>query len=201
MIRCLLWDFGDTLADERWMLTAPADAPDWVDVWSEIAGGELADAWNTGAIDGPRVYRAVATRLGISEKRVLDHVERCCHSISFFREVMDVAARSRLSQAIVTVNPDGFSQIIVPNYRLTERFAAIVTSWQEGTLDKGVMGHRALERLGGGITPSESLLIDNKEHNLRAWAAEGGRTYLFTTERQLIRDLSGPLAELAASCT
>jgi len=28
-INLILWDFGDTLADERWMLAPMIGAPDW----------------------------------------------------------------------------------------------------------------------------------------------------------------------------
>jgi hypothetical protein len=200
VLRCVLWDFGDTIADERWMLTPLTGVSDWPRAWSEVAG-ELGDPWNRGEIPGDDVYREVATRLGVEKTRVVEHVERCCRSIRFFEGVMDVARKSRLHQSIVTVNPDGFSQFVVPHYRLGDLFVPIVTSWQEHTLDKGVMGRLALERLALDISPDETILLDNKEHNLVAWEAEGGKTYLFTTEKQFLRDLDGPLAELAASCT
>lgn len=44
----LLWDFGDTLVDERWMLRAPATCPTWPTAWSEIMSTR-ADGWNVGA--------------------------------------------------------------------------------------------------------------------------------------------------------
>jgi len=32
----LLWDFGDTLVDERWMLRAPASCPGWPSARTEV---------------------------------------------------------------------------------------------------------------------------------------------------------------------
>ncbi len=46
MLKCILGDFGDTLADERWMLQPLDGVPEWAEAWTQVAGGELADAWN-----------------------------------------------------------------------------------------------------------------------------------------------------------
>jgi hypothetical protein len=198
-LECVLWDFGDTLADERWMLEAPAGVPEWPRVWSQVAGGELADAWNRGEIGEREVVAAVAARLPLSESEVVAHCHWCCSRIRFFEMPWAVARRSSLPKALVTVNPDGFSEHVVPRYRLHEVFPVIVSSWQERTLDKGDMALAALERLGGSVLPGEALLIDNKAHNLEAWRSRGGRGYLFRGEEEFRRDLRAELSELASS--
>ncbi len=196
-LKCVLWDFGDTLADERWMLEAPAAAPQLSRVWSEVAGGELADAWNRGEISDREIVAAVAARLAMTEQEVRAHSRLCCSRIRFFELPWTIARRRPLPQALVTVNPDGFSDFIVPHYRLDEVFDAIVTSWEERTLDKGEMGLTALKRLGGSVLPAEALLIDNKAHNVEAWVSRGGRGYLFRGEAEFQRDLGAELRELA----
>jgi hypothetical protein len=198
-LRCVLWDFGDTLADERWMLEAPAAAPAWPEVWSEVAGGELADAWNRGEISDGEIVAAVSARLGMAEEEVRSHTRWCCSRIRFFELPWRVARQCSLPQALVTLNPDGFSEFVVPHYRLREVFPVIVTSWEERSLDKGKLGMTALERLGGSILPREALLIDNRQDHLDAWAARGGQGYLFRGEQTFRRDLRGELRELAAA--
>ena len=198
-LRCVLWDFGDTLADERWMLEAPPGVPRWPRVWSELAGGRLADAWNRGEISDREVIAAVAAELTLSRAEVEAHARWCCSRIRFFERPWTIARRSSLPRALVTVNPEAFSQFIVPRYRLRDVFNEIVTSWEERTLDKGELGLTALARLGGTILPSDALLIDNKAHNLDAWSSRGGRGYLFEGEEKFRRDLEGELRELAAS--
>jgi hypothetical protein len=37
-VAVLLWDFGDTLVDERWMRRAPAEFPDWPNAWNKVIG-------------------------------------------------------------------------------------------------------------------------------------------------------------------
>jgi hypothetical protein len=50
-IKLILWDFGDTLADERWMLAPMAGVPDWPNLYRKrVVGGALGLHWNTGAL-------------------------------------------------------------------------------------------------------------------------------------------------------
>jgi len=196
-MQCVLWDFGDTLGNERWMLEAPAAVPRWPEVWSEVAGGERAGAWNRGELSDRDVVAAVAAHLAMTEQEVRTHSRWCCSRITFFELPWMIARRCSLPQALVTVNPDGFSDFIAPHYRLHEIFAAIVTSWEERMLDKGEMGLTALKRLGGSVLPGEALLIDNKEHNIEAWESRSGRGYLFRGEEQFQRDLRIGLRDLA----
>ena len=53
----LLWDFGDTLVDERWMRRAPAGVPAWEAAWTSVMD-DLADDWNVGAVDSATVRGA-----------------------------------------------------------------------------------------------------------------------------------------------
>jgi hypothetical protein len=198
-LACVLWDFGDTLADERWMLEAPDGCPDWPRAWSELAGGALADRWNRGEIGDRAVIAAVAERLGMPEGDVRSHVQRCCERIRFLELPWAVARASVLPCALVTVNPDGFSEYVVSRYRLREVFPVIVTSWEEHTLDKGEMCGIALDRLGLRVSPADALFVDNKAENVEAWNACGGRGYVFRGEAAFRRDLGGELRDLALS--
>jgi len=138
-LKCVLWDFGDTLAEEHWMQRSFPGVPDWPRVWSEFMSSELADSWSLGRLDTLAVVTPVATRLAVSPESVFEHMQRCCSVIRFFEAPLEVTKRSSLPQAIVTINPDGFSKLIVPQHKLDRIFRPIVTSWEERTLDKGVL--------------------------------------------------------------
>ena len=47
-IRCLLWDFGDTLCDETFIWRS---GPEWMEVYETFDDGGLGAAWNLGEID------------------------------------------------------------------------------------------------------------------------------------------------------
>ena len=194
--RCVLWDFGDTLVDQDWMLAAPEGFPDWPKAWAEVARGELEGPWNLGEVGCEDIARRVAGLLGMSLPDTMAHIQKCCSSIRIFETAMAAARRCTLPQAIVTVNPDVFTSYVSPHYKLDDLFSVIVASWQEGTVEKAALCIRALRVFEDTFEPSEALLIDNIEANVRAWEECGGRGYVFTGEAQFAADLQTVLREL-----
>jgi hypothetical protein len=183
----LLWDFGDTLVDERWMLRCPPECPEWVDAW-EATMAVLADEWNVGAVSSPAVFGELARLTGMNERDVAEHARRCCSQIQRHAHAWTVFSERRRPQAIVTVNPDLFSQLVVPALSLLELVDVIVTSWEEKTEDKTELGRIALDRLGRGATLSHALLIDNRSDIIDAWRISGGRGYWFESDQAFERD-------------
>ncbi len=197
--RCILWDFGDTLVGQDWMLTPPDAFPDWPEAWVEAARGELEEPWMLGEATCEDIANRVAQLLAMSLSDTMNHIRHCCTSIRFFDAAMEAARRCRLPQAIVTVNPDVFTNFVVPHYRLDDLFPVIVASWQEGTIDKTALCALALERFKGTFEPSEALLIDNIESNVRAWEESGGRGYVFVGDAEFAVNLKNVLPELSAA--
>jgi FMN phosphatase YigB (HAD superfamily) len=186
-VRYLLWDFGDTLVDQRWMWPSPPQAPEWSARYRTLADSELDARWNLGEITTEELALALTADLGISLDATMAHIEECCRNVKFFTHAWAAARARPRPQAIVTVNSDVFSRFVVPNYGLDSVFEQIVTSWEEGTLDKARLCERALERLGGR-DPSEALLVDNIEANVDAWRLVGGQAYLFRGDEQFACD-------------
>jgi hypothetical protein len=185
-VRCLLWDFGDTLCDE---LSLWRVSPEWMEVYRSFDDG-LGAAWSRGDLDTRGFVAELAKRMSLTEVEILAHVTRTDlfeffpYTYSFFRD-------HHLPQALVTVNPTLFSEVIVPGFAFEEVTDAIVVSGEEKTIDKGELCSRALERLDVGCGPSRALLIDNKQSNLDAWARRGGIGYLYTTDSAFRRDVAG----------
>ena len=194
--RCVLWDFGDTLVDQDWMLAPPEGVPGWAEAWAEVARGSLEDPWNLGEVSCEEVARPVAGLVGMSVPDAMAHIQHCCSSIRFFDATMEAARRCPLPQAIVTVNPDVFTRYVVSHYKLHDLFPVIVASWQEHTLEKAALCARALRLFEDTFAPSETLLIDNIGANVRDWEKCGGRGYVFVGESQFNADLQTALREL-----
>ena len=195
-LRFVLWDFGDTLVDQDWMLRAPEGFPDWPQAWVEAARGEDEDAWYLNEVSCEDIARRVSGLLGMPPAATMDHIRHCCLNVRFFDAVLKAAQDCSLAQAIVTVNPDVFTQYVVPRYRLDALFPVIVTSWQEGTVDKAALCATAVQRLGGS-EHAEALLIDNSEDAVRDWQRAGGRGYVFRSETRFVADLESSLSELS----
>ena len=185
-VRCLLWDFGDTLCHE---LSLWRVSPEWMEVYRSFDDG-LGAAWSRGDLDTRGFVAELAKRMPLTEVEILGHVTRTDlfkfspFTYSFFRD-------HPLPHALVTVNPTLFSEVIVPSFAFEEVTDAIVVSGEEKTIDKGELCSRALERLDLGCDPSQALLIDNKQSNLDAWARRGGIGYLYTTDSAFRRDVAG----------
>jgi len=188
----LLWDFGDTLVDERWMRRPPADCPDWEQAWIDSME-VLADQWNIGALRSEDVFADLALRTGMSTDAVAAHARACCTRLDFHRTAWRVARERRRPQAIVTVNPDLFTEIIVPVHGLTDIFEVVVCSASEGTASKTDLCLRAIELLDPTCKREDALLIDNRRDLVDAWRAVGGAAYWFQGDDAFSQDLSSVL--------
>jgi len=185
-VRYLLWDFGDTLVDERWMWSCPDGFANWTDSYRTLGAGDLGSRWNRGESTFEEFASQLAIDVGIGFDDACAHMQGCCNAIHFFEHAWATAQSRAVPRGIVTINPDLFTRFVVPNYELDTVFETIVTSWQEGTEDKARLCEIALERLGGS-DPAEALLIDNIEANVDAWRARGGQAYLFVGDEQFAR--------------
>ena len=183
----LLWDFGDTLVDERWMRRPPPECPDWDDVWTAVMA-EHADAWNDGSLDDAGVFAALADRAGMTAAAVEAHALACCTDLAPYPTAWRVAAERRRPQALVTVNPRLIETWIVPHYDLAPVFDVIVVSANEGTADKTALGDLALARLGYDGPRERALLVDNRRDLVDAWTATGGAGYWFRGDEQFATD-------------
>lgn len=190
-VECLLWDFGDTLCDERslWRST-----PEWMAVYRSFEDG-LGAAWSLGELDTRGFVAELARRMPLTEAEILAHLGRT-ELFEFFPFTYAFFRDRHLPQAIVTVNPSYFSEVVVPGCALDEVTDAIVVSGEEGTIDKGELCRRALQRMDIDGDPSRALLIDDKQSNLDAWAGCGGIGYLYRSDAAFRRDVAGGIDRL-----
>ena len=186
-VQCLLWDFGNTLCDETFIW---GSGPEWETVYRSFDHG-FGDAWNTGAMDTIEFARAAAEHISLSPDAIVAHMRERCRHIEFFEFTYAFYKARHLPQAIVTVNPDLWTDTIVPLHGFDATADVIVSSWEEGTLDKGTLCGLAVDRLGVGCPAASALLVDNLQPNLDAWAERGGSGYLYTTDAAFERDVAG----------
>jgi hypothetical protein len=146
-ISVLLWDFGDTLVDERWMWRAPARCATWESSWAEVMA-DLADDWNVGAVTSAIVFQALASRTGMSAEDVEEHARDCCRQIEFHPSAWRYAQKRCRPQALVTVNPDLFTGVHRPSTGPHRSFDVIIVSATERCANKVELCEEALARLG-----------------------------------------------------
>jgi FMN phosphatase YigB (HAD superfamily) len=183
----VLWDFGDTLVDERWMRRCPETCPAWESAWVSVMD-ELADRWNVGDASSSDVFEALADATSMTTAEVAAHARHCCTRLTVHRNAWKLARQRRWPQAIVTVNPDLFADLVVPAYDLARTFDVVVTSFSERTDDKVALCEIALDRLRYTGDRSQALLIDNRLDLVEAWQRSGGAGYWFESDDQFGRD-------------
>ena len=201
-IRCLLWDFGDTLCDERFIWSS---GPDWMEVYRSFDDSGVGASWSLGELNTREFAKRLSKQMNRDAASIVAHMIERCNHIRFFEKTYAFFKARHLPQAIVTVNPDLFSEVIVPLCGFDVDCEAIVTSWQEGTFDKNILNRLALERMGllddtcedGACDNANALLIDNKKSNIEAWLGIGGAGYHYTNDETFERDSTGGVEALA----
>jgi len=178
VVEALLWDFGDTLVDERWMLDAPTNCPGWPEAWADVMARHAGD-WNVGRMNERDIFRALSERTGLGVGVVEAHAAKCCESVHFHSRTWSMVTERRLPQALVTVNPDLFVERVATHYDLGRYFDVMVVSGVEGTDDKTALCDIALGRLGLKGNRSAGLLIDNRKDLIDAWMRAGGAAYWY----------------------
>jgi hypothetical protein len=177
-VRCLLWDFGDTLCDE---LSLWRVSPEWMEVYRSFDDEEgIGAAWSLGHLGTREVVAKLAERMTLTEAEISAHLSRT-DLFQFFPFTYEFFKARHLPQAIVTVNPAAFREM-AHDLGLDSVADTIVVSGEEKTIDKGVLCEIALERIPVACANEQALLIDNRQSNLEAWAARGGIGYLYTTD-------------------
>jgi FMN phosphatase YigB (HAD superfamily) len=189
MVSIALVDFGNTLADQTFFRQDCERFPTWTQHYVPLVN-HLRPDWDTGRLSSHEIAERIAARLGADPGDVHDYMRELCSTVDLYPAINRAVRRRRARggrQALVTVNPDIFTEVAA-NYALHDHFDAIVTSWQYGVPDKAELCHRALDALGGA-SPAESVLIDDLDANVEAWAAEGGTGYLFQDDETFADDV------------
>jgi FMN phosphatase YigB (HAD superfamily) len=187
-----LVDFGNTMADERFMWQNSDRFPTWTRDYGEVVG-RFADGWNCGRVGTDVIVDEVSRKLRVRPALVQDHIDELLRGVRFYPAVNNALARRRARgerQAIVTVNPDLFANIAAL-YRLDERFDAIVTSAEIGSDDKVRICRVACARLR--VDPADTVLLDNIGEHVSGWRAVGGAAYLFKDDALFTADVRGKL--------
>lgn len=185
-VRCLLWDFGDTLCNE---LSLWRISPEWMEVYRSFdEPGGIGAAWNLGELDTDEVAARLAPRMTPSESEIRAHLSRS-DLFEFFPFTYAFFRARHLPQAVVTVNPAQF-RALARDLAFDAVTDAIVVSGEEKTVDKAALCEIALQRMRIDCPSSRALLIDNKPSNIDAWAQRGGIGYRYTTDAAFQRDVA-----------
>jgi FMN phosphatase YigB (HAD superfamily) len=185
-----LIDFGNTLAEETFMRRDSESFPTWTSTWLRTMTKTRLD-WDTGRLSTDELADVIAAEVGCRAEAVRGYMSQLCRRVDFYPTINAALRRRRARggrQALVTVNPDLFEEV-VSHYSLLDSFDAVITSSSQGTHDKVELCWRALELMGVD-DPSDTVLIDNLQVNIDGWVTAGGKGYLFVEDDGFADDVA-----------
>jgi hypothetical protein len=109
-VRYLLWDFGDTLVDQRWMWPSPEGVPGWTARYAALADNQIDERWNLGEMTTEDLMVLFAAEIGSEPELLMAHCAARCLDVQFSRHAWAGARAHTSPQAIVTVNSDLFTR-------------------------------------------------------------------------------------------
>jgi FMN phosphatase YigB (HAD superfamily) len=185
----LLVDFGNTLVDETFMWKDSDAFPDWTSNWSDVMV-EFKHACDIGTVSTDNLIVEMAKRVGCTPDAASNHFDSLCREIIVYAKINAAIAHRHARgerHAMVTVNPDDLPRDIANRYGIAPNFDLIVTSAEICSDDKSEICLVACERLG--VSPTQSVLIDNISANVESWIECGGLGYVFEGDDQFAEDV------------
>ncbi len=184
-IDLVCWDFGDTLVDETFMQYAPENVPEWPHAYRRAFGADpdFADRLDLGEASLHDLIEPLADLVPMSRAEIARHLRAVFTRIEWLPGMRELVSEleGQVLQAVVTVNPHEFAAMAVA-CGLDQLVDVIVTSADAVSLSKPVMARRARHLLGLSPDLSTTLLVDNKEHNVDEFFAEGGLAIHYTPD-------------------
>jgi len=193
-IRCVVFDYGDTLSSDHYF---KALGPDF----DALVGREIfedntpewCDLWIRGELTAEMVADHLAGLSGLSSTWILEGLVAGCARLTLHPVIWQFAQAQRAlgrNTALVTLNFDVFSRLIVPAMGFDRVFDVIVNSADHRHDDKVALWQYAFRRLDG-CDFANSLLIDDKAKHVDRFRARGGMAYQYTGDEEFAQWLKG----------
>lgn len=185
-IRCIVFDFANTLCSENYF--APLGDEFQAVVKAAIFTGEnktrWASPWCCNALSSADIAEYLGGLTGITTERILAALDEGCTNLRLNPHIWRFAQAQRAlgrRTVLATVNMDVFTRVVVPAHGLDRVFDIVVNSADHGTEDKNALCEIAFAQLEG-CNFENSLLIDDWPTVIEAFRARGGMTYQYTTD-------------------
>lgn len=186
-LRCVVFDYGDTLCNNPYFGQLGRDFLHVVD--TQIFGDcspQWADPWLQGELTTDDIVKHLSSLTGTSSTEIMAGLELGCSRIRPFPAIWQFAQSQQAvgrKTALVTLNFDIFSRVIVPAVGFDKVFDIIVNSCDYRTDDKVHMWEIAFSQLDG-CSFSNSLLIDDKQKYTDLFRAHGGMAYQYISDEE-----------------
>jgi phosphoserine phosphatase len=182
-INSVIFDFSGTLASGRYFALLGQGS---LDIIGDLVFGknstQWADPWMKGELTSDDITSYLAQKLGKPKERIVSALYKGCSTMVFNPAVRCFAAQQRAGvrkTALVTVNMDVFTNIVVPAHRLDRLFDLVLNTSDYRTLDKSKLWRTALCEFGPEYSFASSLLIDDNPRMVSLFRSLGGQAFQY----------------------
>jgi phosphoserine phosphatase len=186
-IRCVVFDFGNTLSSDWYFKYRPPECPDLQELVQRhiFSDQDVVNRWMAGELVLTDIAARISSFTCMDVPSLVRAMEKGCETLVFNPAVMAFAAAQRgtgRKTALVTANMDVFTRVVVPAHHLDQIFDVILNTSDYRVLSKDVLWPLAFERLGPGIHYANSLLIEDGTKEPALFRKHGGEAYQYSTD-------------------
>ncbi|MBU1049223.1 hypothetical protein KKG90_04280 [Candidatus Bipolaricaulota bacterium] len=185
-IRSVFFDFAGTLAPGRYF--EPLGQPS-LDAVGELVFGDnsvqWADPWMRGELASEDIVSYLSDHLPEARDVIQSALQRGCLDMSLNPAVYEFALQQRIAgrkTALVTMNMDVFSDIVVPAHGLGDLFDLVLNTADYRTLDKSTLWCKALDEFGSEYSFAKSLLVDDSPEMIALFRSLGGQAVQYVSD-------------------
>jgi FMN phosphatase YigB (HAD superfamily) len=186
-VQCIVCDFAFTLCSDLYFKELGSE---WVDLITKILFCKpcplITKKWGSGECSSKEIAQFLSTRLPFSSCEILDALYRGCATLTLNPGVRDFVLQERdkgKKLALVTINMDVFTEIVVQSHRLDTIFDVIVNSADYSYKgQKEMLWNKAFELLGPDYHYSNSFLIEDGQDCPKRFRELGGQAYQYTDD-------------------
>lgn len=190
-IKCIVFDFANTLYSGLYFNESPTECENWRELFDthifDKSGKNIIERKvMNGELETRDIAEIISRHVGLNTQRVIELMERGCENLAFNPMVFNFAVEQNKkgkTTAMVTVNMDIFTEIVVPAHGLKKIFDVIVNSFDYKDTRKENLWKIAFRKIGGDISFSNSLLIDDIKENVELFTELGGHAYQYQDDK------------------
>jgi hypothetical protein len=186
-IKCVIFDFANTLSSSHYFQTNPPQCPNWRKLFEEhvFSVKEKLTSWCTGNLSAIEIAKEIQPFSKMPLETMISEMHAGCKNIVFNNEVMQFAKnqhKHNRKTALVTVNIDLFSEIISPFFGFNNLFDVVINSADFKTDDKETLWQTAFNQLKNDISYNNTLLIDDSEKWVSIFLKNNGNAFQYAID-------------------
>lgn len=194
-IKCIVFDFANTLYSGVYFNLAPCGCQNWRELFDTYVfdGGATESNVMNGQLGTEGIAEIISEHVGLDAESAMKLMHQGCKNLEFNPAIFDFAIEQNnkgTTTALVTINMDVFTTTVVSAHGLGNIFDVIVNSFDHKETRKNILWDVAFSKLNSAVTFSNSLLVDDRPDNVSLFKELGGHAYQYQDDKSFLEWLN-----------